>query len=191
MFFRPSPIDKNQTIDQIDFTKLPSLTNESTYFHDELRDCIYNAAESKNVNIFKHILETVQKKSEGKISLDRMIDAIYFAAIQCDFSPACMEKLLDAIPIDINRPITSVWRDDCYPAELHKDSLLHLAIAFYRPNIVDFLLSKGADADQLSHGRETPQQILENMLKDKYEVSLKQRMLESINNAKRKISCTC
>lgn len=186
--------DKNLTIDQLDFSNLSPLKNESKYFPKDLMNYISNAAEETDVDALKHILKTVQHKGLGNISSDRVIDQIYFTAITHDFSPDTMEKLFHAIPIHINRPIKHVYAGMCEPPKLLTDSLLNIAVAFHKADIVDFLLAKGADLNHISHDNETPEQELERILKEDlmssepYNLEIKKRMLESIKNAKEEVS---
>lgn len=151
----------------------------------------YNAAKTKDVNALKHILDTVNAKSEGRIPSARVIEEIYFIAVCRDFSPQDMDKLMALIPIEIDRPIRHVFQGMCNPPELETDSLLNLAVTFHRPDLVDWALNKGADVNHLSHEGETPRQELERILEEDrkasqpYNLEIKERMLDSINGFRR------
>lgn len=186
MFFREP---QHLTIDQVDLSTL-SITDNSDYFPHDLKDCISCAVAAckDDVNPLTNIVETIKAKSAGKVSLDRIIEQIYFDAILY-FSRDMMEKLLTAIPIDINRSIRHVYQGMCQPPVLQRDGLLNIAVAFLKPDMVDFLLSKGADVRQVSNDNETPEQELERVLaedrtsSEPYQMATKEKMLESIKAA--------
>jgi hypothetical protein len=185
MFFRQLEIDKTLTIDKIDLSD----------YSKELWDCISNAAEAKNVNALKHILEMVKSKGSDKISSEYVIDRIYFIAIVRSFSPDDMKKLFSVIPIDINRPIKYRYQVFCQPPKQCTTFLLNLAVAYNKADLVDFLLESSADVNSPSDKNETPEQELERRLaidrqsSHPFDLPTEERMLERIKAAKQEVTC--
>ncbi len=149
-------IDATLTIDKVNFSEIPllgKLNNPDPKYYipnnKALLNCILNAIEEQDQDKIKELFGTLSEHTD-KLYLDPLIDHIYRLAVINDYTPDDFDRLLDVMPIDINRPIHSIHQGMCRPPEKHKVYLLNIAVDCYNQTLIEYFLEREANIDNVT-----------------------------------------